>query len=243
MKKAVACVVVGVTALVWSATAGAGTFKGTVVGHEGGSVLVASQAGLVRAFRGSPALGSRVAASNGALRVVGRSRSARIRGIFVRRIGQEVFLSSNHHLVALHASRLPASVGSAPTTPAPGDNVSAQVTIANGSLEEDSQDDLGPSNLGSLQVQATVTAVGAGTVTLNVNGQSLTLPLPAGLTLPASFVGQTVNVGVALGASATSGGSGDDQGDDQNGGQSASNGSGDDGTSGTTGSSGDGGGD
>jgi hypothetical protein len=37
-----------------------------------------------------------------------------------------------------------------------------------------------------------VSAVGAGTVTVTVNGQPLVLKLPAGLTLPASLVGSQV---------------------------------------------------
>ena len=60
-------------------------------------------------------------------------------------------------------------------------------------------------------MQATIKAVGAGTVTLDVQGQSLTVPLPAGLTLPASLVGQTVTINLSLAND-------DDQGDDDQGG-------------------------
>jgi hypothetical protein len=42
-----------------------------------------------------------------------------------------------------------------------------------------------------------------------VNGESVTLDLPAGLTLPSSLVGQTVTISVSL--------SQDDQGDDNQG--------------------------
>ena len=82
------------------------------------------------------------------------------------------------------------------------------MTVGNGGeLDEDSEDDLGPSNESSTQVQAVVVAVGAGTVTLTVNGQTLVVPLPAGLTLPASIVGQTVTLDLSLNGQ-------DDQGDD-----------------------------
>ena len=47
-------------------------------------------------------------------------------------------------------------------------------------------------------MQATIAAVGVGTVTLNVQGQTLTVNLPAGLTLPASLVGQTVTITLSL---------------------------------------------
>jgi hypothetical protein len=59
--------------------------------------------------------------------------------------------------------------------------------------------------------------VAPGSVTLNVQGQTLTVPLPAGLTLPASLIGQTVTVNLSLGGSDDNQG-GDDQGDGDNGG-------------------------
>ena len=60
-----------------------------------------------------------------------------------------------------------------------------------GELDEVDEDDVGQVN-GTIQVQATITAVGQGTVTLTVNGQPVVLNLPGGLTLPQSLVGQTV---------------------------------------------------
>ena len=48
-----------------------------------------------------------------------------------------------------------------------------------GELDEESSDDLGHSNAAALQVQAVVSAVGPGTVTLTVGTQSLTVNLPA----------------------------------------------------------------
>ena len=110
----------------------------------------------------------------------------------------------------------------------PGQVVSSQVTIQNGELDENSTQNLGSSGASTLQVQATVSAVGVGTVTLTVGTQTLTVPLPGGLTLPASMVGQTVTLSLSLGGQ--NGQSGDDQGDDNN-----------DGNSGNSGNSGDGG--
>ena len=49
-----------------------------------------------------------------------------------------------------------------------------------------------------MTIQAPVTAVGPGTVTVTVNGQPLTIRLPAGIQLPASLVGQTVTLTVEL---------------------------------------------
>jgi hypothetical protein len=83
---------------------------------------------------------------------------------------------------------------------------------SNGELDEQDEDEVGQVN-GPIQVQATITAVGAGTVTLSVNGQSFTVNLPAGLTLPASLVNQTVTLNIDV-----RGNGDDDQGDDGGGG-------------------------
>jgi hypothetical protein len=218
---------------VWPAASNAATFKGVVVAHQRGAVLVVSPAGSIhaisiRAVSGSAALGARVALSGGHATVVGRAHTARIRGIVVRRIGTTVFLSSNKHLVAVHTGRRLASASdttpapATPTTPAPGDVVSSTVTIRNGELDEDTSDDLGSSGASTLQVQATVSAVGAGTVTLTVGTQTLTVPLPGGLTLPASLVGQTVTLSLSLNDDNANGDddNGDDDGGDDHGGSS-----------------------
>jgi len=209
MKRVLLVLATAGAAVVLPAGAGAGTatFKGIVVGHLRGAVLVSPASGLVRAFSGHAAVGSRVQFIGGRLVVVGRAHSALVRGIVVRRIGATMFVASNRHLVAIHTGRRLASASDT-TPPTTGDEVEAQVTVGNGGeLDEDSEDDLGPSNESSTQVQAVVVAVGAGTVTLTVNGQTLVVPLPAGLTLPSSIVGQTVTLDLSLNGQ-------DDQGDD-----------------------------
>jgi hypothetical protein len=195
---------------VWPAASGATTFKGVVVARQHGALLVASRSGAVQSVSGRAAIGSRVTVSGGRAEVVGRAHVARVRGVLVRRVGSTMFLSSNRHLVAVHTARVLASAGNG--TPQQGDMVSTQVTIQNGGeLDEESTDDLGPSNESALQVQAQVAAVGAGTVTLTVGTQTLTVQLPAGLTLPASLVGQTVTLSLSLDDQ-------NDQGDDDSGG-------------------------
>jgi hypothetical protein len=210
-------VIVAATAVigVWPAASSAATFRGVVVAKEHGALLVASPAGVVRAVEGNAALGARIALSGGHATVVGTARTARVHGIVVRRLGAIVFLSSNRHLVAVHVGRRLASASDAAPAPAapapqPGDVVSSQVTIQNGELDEDSLEDLGPVAASTLQVQATVSAVGVGTVTLAVGAQTLTVPLPGGLALPATLVGQTVTLSVSL--------SRDDARDDDHGG-------------------------
>jgi hypothetical protein len=202
--------VAAVTAALWPAAGSAATFRGIVVANQRGTLLVASPAGLVRAASGHAAVGSRVVLGGGHATVVGRASKARIRGIVVRHVGTTLFISSNRHLLAVHTARVLAST--TPTTPAaPGTIVSAQVDISNGQLDEQDETEVGQVSGSTLAVQATIAAVAAGSVTLNVQGQTLTVPLPAGLTLPASLVGQTVTVNLSLAGS-------DDQGDDDQGG-------------------------
>jgi hypothetical protein len=219
---------------VWPAASSAGTFKGVVVAHQRGALLVASPAGQVRTAAGTAAVGSRVVLAGSHASVIGRAHTAHIRGIVVRRVGAVMFVSSNRHLVAIHTgARAPASASDttpAPTTPAgtttpaPGTIVSSQVAINNGELDDENTENVGQVNVNDLQVQAVVSAVGPGSVTLTVGTQTLTVPLPAGLTLPASIIGQTVTLTVSLN------GRNDDNNDDngdEHGGNGGSGGGGD----------------
>ncbi len=204
----------------WPAAGGAATFKGIVVAKQHGTLLVTSPSGVVRAVSGHAAVGSRVAVSGRTVTVFGHARVALVRGIVVRRIGTTMFLSSNRHLLAIHNARRLAGTAASTTTPQPGAVVEAQVSVENGDLEEQDEQEVGQADSSSIQVQATVSAVGVGTVTLNVQGQTLTVNLPGGLTLPASLVGQTVTISLSLDDN-----QGDDQNDDSN---DASGGGGDD---------------
>jgi hypothetical protein len=117
-----------------------------------------------------------LALTGGRLTVVGRSRTAAVRGIVVRHVGSTLFLSSNRHLLALHTGRGLADSAPTPsaTSPQPGDLVSTQVSIGvGGGLVETQQSILGPSGSNTIQVRALVAAVAVGTVSLNVQGQTL----------------------------------------------------------------------
>jgi hypothetical protein len=203
----------------WPAAGGAATFKGIVVAKQHGTLLVTSPSGAVHAVSGRAAVGSRVAVSGRTVTVVGRAHTALVRGIVVRRIGTTMFLSSNRHLLAIHNARRLADTATSTTAPQPGAVVEAQVSVDNGDLVEQDEQEVGQANSSSIQVQATVSAVGVGTVTLNVQGQTLTVNLPGGLTLPASLVGQTVTISLSLD---------DNQGDNQNGDSSDDSGGGGD---------------
>lgn len=223
MKAKCVLLVIGVAALLPAgASAHSSTMRGVVVGKQHGLLLVATPSGLVRAFRGHATIGSRVLGST----VVGRASRARIHGIVVKQIGSTMILSSNRHLLAVHMGRGLADRAPNPSVvaPAPGTLVNTTVDVKDdGDLDEQNENEVGQVN-GNIQVQATVTAIGNGTVTLSVNGQSVTLNLPAGLTLPASFMGQTVTINVSLGNDNEQGDDNDNQGDDDHGGDNGDGG-------------------
>lgn len=233
MKRVLFISAIAAVAVAWPAGASAATFRGVVVGKLRGSVLVAAPSGVVQALAGHAAVGSKVGWSDGRLVVLGHSTTARIRGIVFRRLGATMFISSSGHLIAVHTGRRLASANDTPPSPAssgtggaPGTVVDTQVGITgSGQLDEESEDDVGSVSASTIPVQAVVSAVGIGTVTLTVNGQTLTVQLPAGLTLPSSFVGQTVTLNLSLNGDQGGSQSGDDSGD------------------GNSGNSGDGGGD
>src|SRR4029078_1948618 len=117
----------------------------------------------------------------------GHAKRAHLHGIVIKRIGTTLFLSSNHHLLAVHTGRV-LSGAAQTTTPPTGAVVNTTVSVKdNGELDEQDEDEVGQVN-GNLTIQATVTAVGAGTVTLSVNGQTLTVNPPPRPTLPSAGV-------------------------------------------------------
>ena len=207
--------VAAATAALWPAAGNAARFNGIVLAKQRGTLLIASPAGLVRAAAGQAAVGSRVVLGGGHVTVVGRATRARVRGIVVRRVGTTLFIASNRHLLALHHARVLAGTTPTATPAAPGTVVSAQVAIANGQLDEDDETEVGQVAGNTIAVQATIAAVAPGSVTLNVQGQTLTVPLPGNLTLPASLVGQTVTVNLSLAGDDNQGD--DDHGDDNGG--------------------------
>ena len=190
MKRVLLVLAVLGVAAAWSASAGAASpFKGTVVAKEHGKLVVASNAGALRAVSGRAAVGARILMTPAGAKVLGHARVAKVRGVVIRRIGATTFIANNRHVVAVRKARLLAAAD-------PGDVVTASVRIHDDDLDEDDMDIVGHAN--SVVIQAQVAAVGAGTVTLLINGTQVPLSLPAGLTLPASLVGQTVSLTVRI---------------------------------------------
>jgi hypothetical protein len=209
-----------VVALGVAAPAMAAPFKGTVVAKQRGTLLVAAPSGVVRAISGSARVGARVAVSGTRVRTIGVAHRAVVRGVVVRRSAGVTFLSVAKHMLVLHTARRLASVSDttpSTTTPQAGALVQTNVAInPQGDLEEQDEQQVGQT--GAAQVTATISAIGNGTVTLTVAGQPpLTIPLPAGLTLPQTMLNKQVTLNVSFaGGEATAepdGQNGDDDGD------------------------------
>jgi hypothetical protein len=175
-------------AAVFPAGALAGTFSGVVVGKGGGNLAVASKGGLVRTVhsRANLRLGARVQVRGRTVRSFGVASRARIHGVVVRRAAGTTFLAAGRSLLAMRGA----------TAPPSGAVVNAGVAIGGGQLTQQSLQIVGHDD--RVTVQAPVTAVGPGTITVTINGQALTLRLPAGIQLPASLVGQTVTLTIEI---------------------------------------------
>ncbi len=244
MKKLLAIAVVAAAAAIAPTTALAGTFSGVVVGKAPGSLAVASKSGAVKTVftRASPRIGSQVAVNGSAVRVVAFARRVRIHAVIVRRSGATTFLAGGHSLFAVRTGRTLASVVD---TSHPGTgavvNTTAQITPT-GQLNAIATTVVGQQS--KIEVEAKVLAVSAGAITLSVNGQAFTIPLPAGIQLPASLVGQTIKLELNLAnAQPQANEDNDDQNDDNNDQNDNNDDNGNNGNGGGNGQGGGGGGD
>jgi hypothetical protein len=221
MKKLILVAAVVVAAIVPS-TAFAGTFTGVVVGKTGSTLAIASKSGAVHSVRtrAHARIGARVRVNGASVRVIGAARHARIHAVVVKRAGGATLLAAGHSLLAVRGGRSFASLaGSGPKT---GAVVNSTVSIVHGQLLQQSTQVVGQS--GSITVQAQVTQVAAGSITVLVNGTPFTIPLPAGIQLPSSLVGQFVTLTLNLSAAGPTAEAddenenedNDDQGEDQN---------------------------
>ena len=193
MKKLLFVAIVG-AAVVFPSTALAGAFTGVVVGKGGGNLAIAGKSGAVRTVhsRAHVRVGARVRVAGGSVRAFGIAHRARIHGMILRRVGGTTFLAAGRTLLAVRSSgrRLAA------VAPSSGAVVNANVAIAGSTLTQQSMQVVGHDE--RVTIQATVTAVGPGTITVSVNGRPLTIKLPAGIQLPASLVGQTVTLTIKV---------------------------------------------
>ncbi len=199
-----------------------------------GELVVAGANGHAMTLRAPslPAVGTVVSASTfrladgttaaSRLTVVGHVRHAQFRGILVRTVGRLQFFAVGHSFVVAHmtgrshaATRMRASTRSIASarvsSQSPGEEDDVQVAITSGGeLDETGVTTMEEPGAATVTLQVTISAVTAatatapGSITLSVNGQTLTVPLPAGTTLPTGFTaGATVELTLVLSSAGT----------------------------------------
>ena len=222
-------------AVAYPASAGAATFKGTVVERLAGRhvLVVAARSGTAWSVHTTSAarVGAVVTVSATARRdgtfsasrvaVTGRAHRARLHGVVLQSVAGLTFLSAGRSVVLVHSrGRALAAVGS--HGPQPGAVANVGVSIgANGSLTATSITATGQ-QANTIVIQATVTAITpatattAGSLTLSVNGQALVVPLAPGTVLPATLVpNSTITLTISFGSGDATATSADDEDDDQ----------------------------
>jgi len=224
-------------AVAYPASAGAATLKGTVVERLASRhvLVVAAPSGTAWSVHTTSAarVGAVVTVSATARRdgtfsasrvaVTGRSHRARLHGVVLQSAAGLTSLSAGRSVVLVHTGgRALASVGDHGAKPGAVANVGVSIG-ANGALNATSITTTGQAN--TIVIQATVTSITpatattAGSLTLSVNGQTLTVPLAPGMTVPATLApGSTVTLTISFGSGGATGTSAenDDNNDDNN---------------------------
>ncbi len=246
MKKLIVTAAAAV-AVAYPVGAGAATFKGTVVERLASRhvLVVAARSGTAWSVHTTSAarVGAVVTVSATARRdgtfsgsrvaVTGRAHRAQLHGVVLQSIAGLTFLSAGQSVVLVHShGRALAAVGS--HGPQPGAVANVGVSIgANGTLNATSITTTGQAN--TIVIQATVTSITpatattAGSLTLSVNGQTLTVALAPGMTVPATLApGSTVTLTISFASGNPTGTSAEDddnnendQGDDSDSGSSS----------------------
>jgi hypothetical protein len=238
MRKILLAATVGVV-LALPATAGASLFRGVVISRSSsdGELVIAAKNGKTMTVRTSSLVtpGAVISASTRALgdgtfsvshlSVLGRSVRASFRGVFVKRAGSSSFFSAGRSIVVVDTAAVRGLASARTDTPLqPGQSADVNLTIGpQGTLTANSLTPVGQA-AEKLVLQVTVTSVtpatatAAGSLTLQVNGQALVIPLPVGTVLPASVIpAATVNVTIDFGQGgvAANAGPGAGNGDDE----------------------------
>jgi hypothetical protein len=237
MRKAIIAAVT-VAAIAFPATAGAGTFKGIVVGKQlrRHALIVTSKTGVVRTVhthRLKTRIGARVTVTATKLRdgtfsarkvkVSGHARKARVHGVVAKRVRGGYLLSAGHSVLAVHTGRL-FSLNDGGSGPNTGDVVDVTVNTEGQELDEDDVAEVGHAQ--KLELEGTVVSVTApaasadGEIVLQVGKSTISIVVPAGTQLPTLQAGQSVQLKVGLSGSTftllTAHEENDDQGDDDN---------------------------
>jgi hypothetical protein len=198
LSRALAAAVAAALALpVLAGAAQAAGTHGVVVQRDAkaGALVVATRNGTLRRVAltrpNRLALGTVVQVTGTKVAVVGHSRTAKLRGVVVRRHRHSFALAGNGSVLAV----------TSPTPPAPGQSVTATVQVTNGALsDDDGNEHVDDSQVPSAELRGTVLTQDASALRLTVPGFPSGLAiLLGGMSIPVLAPGTPVEARVALG--------------------------------------------
>jgi hypothetical protein len=212
MKRTALLAVAAFLLLAGSATAAPTAIKGTVVAKHArsGTVVLAGPKRLGITVRVSPRrvrLGDRVSVAGKRLRdgtirasrlhVLSHVKTARIRGVVVKRIARGLRVASGHSLLTIHTShRALSSEGHGPRIGAVGE---FEIEIENEGLFEHGFTQASQS--GTVRIEGHLVSVSP--LVVSLEGLPITITVPSGVTLPPLTPGQEVELTVQTGAGNT----------------------------------------
>jgi hypothetical protein len=202
MKRTALFAVVAVLLAAGSAIAAPKAIRGVVVAkhaHSGAIVVATGKKGLavtLQAASGRFRLGERVSAVGTRVRVLSRVRTARIRGMVVKRLAHSVRVASGHSVLTIHTQgRSLASHGDGHE----GEMGEFEVEFEHDGLFEHNFTPVSQS--GTVEIEGTLVSVSP--LVVSLEGLPVEITVPSGVTLPALTVGQEVELTVQTGAGNT----------------------------------------
>jgi hypothetical protein len=190
---------VALAALALPSIAGAAqvTTRGIVVQRDvrSGSIVLASPSGVLHrlaiANPGKLAMGALIKVRGTKITTLGRSHSAKVRGVVMRRSRHTYALAGNGAVLAV----------TTPTPPPAGQQVTATVQVNGTTLnDDDGEVEVGDSHAPSAKIHGTVLSQDATTLRVSVEGFPAGLPIAlAGQVIPALAVGTPIDARVTLG--------------------------------------------
>ncbi len=212
MKRTALLAVAAFLLLAGSATAAPTTIKGTVVAKHArnGTVVLAGPKRLGITVRVSPRrvrLGDRVSVAGTRLRdgtirasrlhVLSHVKTARIRGVVVKKIARGLRVASGHSVLTIHTSRrVLSSEGHGPRIGAVGE---FEIEIEDEGLFEHGFTQASQS--GTVRIEGHLVSVSP--LVVSLEGLPVTITVPSGVTLPPLTPGQEVELTVQTGAGNT----------------------------------------
>ena len=198
------------------ATAGAASWRGTIVAkqRDRGTVVTVSPSGVARTLRALARVqklrvGQRVAVkarrlADGtfkaqAVRVVGRAKHARIRATVVRqRTAGRLVVSAGGSTFALRSRNARRVSSTADSGLAPGDEIVADVSIEEEEVDVEDVNEVGAADL--LELSGTFGSFSKGILVINAGGGPISITVPGTITLPTLSFGDEVELLVSVGA-------------------------------------------